>query len=350
MGVMSEIANNQRAQALLKTLVEMYIRDGQPVGSRTLARHAGIDLSSATIRNIMADLEDMDLIRAPHTSAGRVPTVHGYRVFIDSLLTIKPLNRKTMSLLSDQLGTAGDSRLLLSSASELLSEITSMAGIVMLPRSERKSLRQIEFLPLSDNRVLSILVTNESEVENRIIHTTRPFSQSELQQAANYLNDAFAGRDLDTVRADLVYGMEEAKREMNALMSAAVEMARQTLEESGDSEGDYLIAGETKLMRYSEMANVGLLRQLFEAFNQKNDVLHLLDQSLDAQGVQIFVGEESGYDVFRDCSVVTAPYQKDGAVVGVLGVIGPKRMAYGKVIPLVDVTARLIGLALDHIH
>lgn len=343
-----------RAQSLLKFLIERYIRDGQPVGSRTLSRDSGLDLSPATVRNVMSDLEETGFLRAPHTSAGRIPTVQGYRFFVDTLLTIRPLDEPEVDTLKSQLIPSeggeslhdADPKRLLETASSLLSEITQMAGVVLLPRQERLMLRQVEFLPLSHDRVLVILVINDHEVQNRIIHTARPYGKSELQQAANYLNDAFAGKDLAQARERILKDMEEAQDRMNRMMVTALEMAHQAFQtEKGDS--DFLLAGQTNLMSYAEMSDVQKLRQLFDAFNRKRDILHLLDQSLSAQGMQVFIGEESGYEVLDECSVVTAPYQSDGEVLGVLGVIGPTRMAYDRVIPMVDVTARLLGAALN---
>lgn len=336
----------ERGQQLLKVLVERYIRDGQPVGSRTLARESCMDLSPATIRNVMADLDDLGLIKSPHTSAGRVPTVSGYRLFVDSLLTVKPLQEVEVRQLQSRFASVGEPQQVLVTASSLLSEISSMAGVIMVPRREQPRVRQVEFLSLSGNRVLVVLVMNEREVQNRIIQTPRRYSAGELQQAANYLNELLAGKDLVKVREALLAEMREAQQNINQLMLAAVELADRTFHEAEEG-GDYVIAGQTNLMTYAEMADVERLRQLFEAFNRKRDILHLLDQSLTAQGVQIFIGEESGHRVLDSCSVVTSPYEVDGTVVGVLGVIGPTRMAYDRLIPLVDVTARLLGAALN---
>lgn len=341
-------ALNERSQRLLKFLVERYIRDGQPVGSRTLSKDSGLDLSPASIRNVMADLEEWGLINSPHTSAGRIPTVQGYRLFVDSLLTIKPLGEREISSLQSQIGPVDDSRTLLATASSMLSEISSMAGIVMLPRREMVALRQVEFLPLSSNRVLVVLIINEREVQNRIIQTTRGYSAAELQQAANYLNQSFAGHDLQTVREQLLGEMKQTRDNVNQLMAAAIEMADKAFQPEAGS-GDFVMAGQTNLMNYAEMGNIERLKQLFDAFNRKRDVLHLLDQCLHAEGVQIFIGDESGYQALDECSVVTSPYRVDGEVVGVLGVIGPTRMAYDRMIPIVDVTARLLGAALNQV-
>lgn len=341
----TESVINDRAQRLLKVLIERYIRDGQPVGSRTLARDAGLDLSPATIRNVMADLEEMGLLRSPHTSAGRVPTAQGYRVFVDTLLRVEPLPRVDISRLELQLSPEADPEALLASASSLLSDVTRLAGVVMVPKRESLTLRHVEFLPLSGNQVLVILVVNEREVQNRIIQTPRAYSPAQLQEVANYLNREFFGRDLHRVREELLRGMQEARESVNRIMAAAIEMADQVFTPAPEND-DFVVSGQTNLMGYSEMSDIDKLRQLFEAFNTKRDILHLLDQALSAQGMQIFIGEESGYDVLDACSVVTSPYKVEGEVVGVLGVIGPTRMAYDRVIPIVDITARLLGSAL----
>lgn len=337
---------NDRAQLLLKNLVERYIRDGQPVGSRTLSRETGLDLSAASIRNVMADLEDMGLIHAPHTSAGRIPTIKGYRLFVDSLLTIQPLGKAQVQAMQQRIGSSDDPEHLLATASRQLSEVTSMAGVVMVPKRKLIALRQVEFLPLSHNRVLVILVVNEQEVQNRIIQTRRNYSASELQQIANYLNAVCAGRDLRQARQALLGEMDDTRSHMNQLMADAVQMAQHIFTEDEQS-GDYLLDGQTNLMSYEEMANLDKLRKLFDAFNQKRDILQLLDQAVDADGVQLFIGDESGYEVLDECSVVTSPYQVEGEVMGVLGVIGPTRMAYDRVIPIVDVTAQLLGASLN---
>ena len=345
---MSGTELTDRAQLLLKNLVERYIRDGQPVDSRTLSRDEQITFSPATVRNVMADLEDLGLIHSPHTSAGRVPTIKGYRLFVDNLLTIKPLNRGTVDSIQKEIGVTADPEHLLAGASRQLSDITSMAGVVMLPKRDLAALRQVEFLPLSNRQVLVILVLNEREVQNRIIHTSRDYSPAELQQIGNYLTQLCAGQDLTQARDRLLREMNDARDSMNQLMADAIEMASQAFAPEG-GEQDFLIEGQTNLMSYADMGDIERLRHLFEAFNQKRDILHLLDQSLHAEGVQIFIGEESGYDVLGDCSVVSAPYKVDDEVIGVLGVIGPTRMAYDRVIPIVDMTAKLLGNLLNQL-
>ncbi len=345
---MGQGAVNERAQHFLKALVERYIRDGLPVGSRILAKDAGLDLSPATVRNVMADLEDMGLVASPHTSAGRVPTISGYRLFLDSLITLKPLGHQEVDAIRERLGHVGDPGELWESTSKLLSGITNMAGVVRLPRRERNSFRQIEFLMLSQNRVLAILVTNEEEVHNRIIHTKRQYSAAELEQAANYLNARFAGRDMKSVRSKLIQEMQDDRRRMDRIMARAIEMAGQVVQ-GPDAPGDYKLSGQTNLMEFDELANMERMKRLFEAFTEKQEILHLLDRCMEADGVQIFVGEESGYQIMDGCSLVTAPYKVEDTVVGVLGVIGPTRMHYERVIPIVDVTARLLGSALKQL-
>ncbi|HEB98201.1 MAG TPA: heat-inducible transcriptional repressor HrcA [Thiotrichales bacterium] len=341
-------AISERAQALLKALIDRYVREGEPVGSRTLARDSGLKLSPATVRNVMADLEELGFVKSPHTSAGRVPTVRGYRFFVDSLLTVQKLEESTVEQLRSQLKLEADPEELVQSASNLLSGITHMAGVVTLPRREHAALRRIDFLPLSGNQVLVIMVVNEREVQNRIIQTERAYSASELEQAANFLNAQFAGKDITAVRETLIADMRRARDDMNQMMSTAVEVAGRLFAEEQDENGEGLVlAGQTNLMEFRELCDVEKLRTLFEAFNQKRDLLHLLDQCISAEGVQIFIGEESGYQMLDECSLVTAPYKVEGEVVGVLGVIGPTRMAYERVIPIVDATARLLGAALN---
>ena len=340
---------SERAQYLFKALVERYIRDGQPVGSRTLARDSSPNLSPATVRNVMADLEEFGLLRSPHTSAGRVPTDQGYRLFIDTLLRIEPVEGAQVAMLREQLHPAQNRSALMESASSLLSDITHLAGVIMLPRQEQITLRQVEFLSLSEDQVLVILVVNEREVQNRIIRTGRHYSASELQQAANYLNSLCAGKDLVKVRDEILTELRDARESMNEMMMAAVDMAEQALVTEPETD-EVMVAGQTNLMESGELGDMDKLRRLFEAFNEKRDLLHLLDHSLSATGVQIFIGEESGYNALGDCSVITAPYGAGEEILGVLGVIGPTRMAYERVIPVVDITARLLSAALNKQH
>ena len=338
---------SDRARLLLKVLVEQYIRDGNPVGSRTLARSGVVRLSAASIRNVMADLDELGLVCSPHTSAGRIPTIRGYRFFIDTLLQPKELSERESYFIRDQLlSRYGSDQELIQSASDLLSRLTRMAGVVTVPRRDYAALRQIEFLPLSGGRVLAILVINQREVENRIIETDRAYSADELQRASNYLNAMFSGQDLVSVREALAREVQDARAEVNQSLLDALSMGELLFKGSSDAE-DYVLAGESNLLSFQELSSVDKLRALFRAFEQKKGLLRLFDQCLDAAGVQIFVGEESGYQVLDDCSVVTAPYTVEGQVVGVIGVIGPTRMAYDRVVSIVDATAHYLGVALN---
>jgi len=340
---------SERAQHLLRVLIESYIRDGQPVGSRVLSRDSGLQLSSATIRNVMADLEEYGFVSSPHTSAGRIPTDKGYRFFVNTLLRVRPLDDGAVAEIRRQLDNRRDSsKDLVASVSQLLSQVTQLAGVVTVPRTQQASITHVEFVPLSDNRVLAVLVFNDREVQNRIIQVERYYSPDELKRAANYLNEQFRGRTLPQVREEILRQLAETHAHMNQIMLDAISVAQHVFE-AGEAEDrlEYVIKGETNLMGVAELTNVEKLRRLFEAFNEKRDFLHLLDHSLKAQGVQIFIGHESGYQILDDCSVVTAPYAAGDSVVGVVGVIGPTRMAYERVIPIVDMTAKLLGAALN---
>lgn len=343
-----EEALSERAQHLLKTLVEAYIREGQPVGSRALSRESGLALSSATIRNVMADLEELGFVTSPHTSAGRIPTDKGYRMFVDTLLHVQPLDGQAVSEIQRGLDAKAEtSKALIATASQLLSRVTHLAGVVTLPRAQAASITQIEFLGLSENRVLVILVFNDREVQNRIIQLERHYSPDELKRAANFLNEQLRGRTLAQARGEILRQLKETHEHLNQHMLDAISVAQRALQGEGGGELEYVIAGETNLMGFAELSSVEKLRRLFEAFNEKRDFLHLLDKSLHAEGVHIFIGQESGYRILDDCSVVTAPYSSDNEIVGVLGVIGPMRMAYERIIPIVDVTAKLLGAALN---
>jgi heat-inducible transcriptional repressor len=335
---------DRRAQVLLKTLVERYIAEGEPVGSRVLSRYSGLDLSPATIRNVMADLEELGFIISPHTSAGRIPTPRGYRVFVDTLLTTKPLEQIEISQLEDSLHPDQPQRLM-NSASQLLSELTHFAGIVVAPRHKSPAFRHIEFLPLSEKRVLLIIVTPDGNVQNRILFTEKKYSPSELTTAANFLNQNYAGLTFDEIRRRLQAELQQLRENMSQLMTSALDASDKAISES--SEG-YVISGERNLLDSEDLAsNVQRLRELFELFEKKTLLIRVLDSSTRAQGVQIFIGGESGIAPLDECSVVTAPYEIDGQVVGTVGVIGPTRMAYERVIPIVDITAKLLSSALS---
>ncbi|MGC4027721.1 MAG: heat-inducible transcriptional repressor HrcA [Steroidobacteraceae bacterium] len=339
----------ERAQQLLKLLIESYVRDGLPVGSRSLSRDSGLNLSAATIRNVMADLEAAGFVTSPHTSAGRVPTAKGYRFFVDTLLRVQPLEDSAADQMRRQLtSNADDSRALVATASQLLSNVTQMAGLVTLHAPQAASLTHIEFVPLSENRALAILVFDDREVQNRVVQLGRSISPEELRRAAAVLNGEFRGRTLEQARNGLIEQLSEMRERLHQAMGDAISVAQQLFAApAARSDVDLVIAGETKLMGFAELSSVEKLRRLFEAFNEKRDLLQLLDLSLHGQGVQIFIGQESGYQILDDCSVVAAPYGTESGAVGVLGVIGPTRMAYERVIPVVDLTARLLGAALN---
>jgi heat-inducible transcriptional repressor len=333
-----------RARQLLRALIGRYIADGQPVGSRTLAKASGLDVSPATIRNIMSDLEEFGLVAAPHTSAGRVPTSQGYRVFVDSLLELRPLDEPQVDKLRRELPTGAATPDLLSSATSLLSEMTHFVGVVTVPKREEFPFRHIDFVPLDAGRLLVILVFTDGQVQNRVIATERAHAAGELEQIANYLNANFAGMRIDEIRGRLLREMQDEGVRLNRLLSAAVEVAQQAFAASAG--GDMLVAGQTNLMGAQDTPDVDRLRELFEAFQRKQDLLKLLERCARAEGVRLFIGEESGFAALDQFSLVTASYGVGGRVLGALGVIGPKRMAYERVIPVVQATAGIISTAL----
>jgi len=343
---MSQGEISERAGILLKTLVEQHVQDGQPVGSDTLMKIAGLHVSAATIRNVMSDLEERGYLHSPHTSAGRVPTALGYRLFVDSLLQVQPLDNVSVQALRAELHPDKSATELVQTASTLLSSITAQAGLVTVPRQEANQLRQVEFLPLSGNRVLVILVVNEREVQNRMIHTAQTFTEEQLREAAAMVNQRFAGHPLREVKEHIVREMEEARSQIDSYMRASLDLANQALNQE-PTEDDYVVAGESRMLGNATAEEMLQLRDLFESFEQKKDLLHLLERCTQAEGVQIFIGEEAGYEVFGGYSVVTAPYSDGSSTLGVLGVIGPSRMAYDRVIPIVDVTAKMLSSALS---
>ncbi len=335
---------DERSQRLLKTLIEDYIREGRPVGSRNLARSSGLNVSPATVRNVMADLEEHGLVCAPHTSAGRVPTELGYRLFVDSLLRIRPLEEDDFADLRERLqqrSGSGTHQDLIQHTSDLLSGVTRFAGLVTLPRRAHARLHQIEFLPLSERRVLAILVLADGEVENRVIEVERAYRDHELTQLANYLNAHCAGEELETGVRRLVAEMKAVRADIDQLMLDAIEMAEKAI--AGDDDGDYVLAGQTNLMGIRDLASMDRMKELFEAFNEKREMLDLLERCEQSEGVRIFIGRESGMEAFGDLSLVTATYGREGDDLGVLGVIGPTRMPYDRVISVVDATAKILG-------
>ncbi|HUL66952.1 MAG TPA: heat-inducible transcriptional repressor HrcA [Burkholderiaceae bacterium] len=331
-----------RARLLLKTLIERYIADGQPVGSRSLSKISGLDISPATIRNVMSDLEDMGFVASPHTSAGRIPTPRGYRLFVDSLLTVQPLEIQQTRIIQGQLQIAEPQRAI-QAAAHLLSNLSQFAGVVLTPR-RASTFRQVEFLRLSDKRVLLIIVTPEGDVQNRILMTERSYSQPQLIEAANVLNQHFAGLDFDEARRRLHGELAELHVEIARLMEAAVQAGADASQQSDP----VVITGERNLIGVSELAaDMEKLRALFDLFEHKQRLMDLLSVSSRAQGVQIYIGGESQLVPLDEMSLVVAPYEVGGQVVGTLGVIGPTRMAYERVIPIVDITARLLSNVLS---
>lgn len=330
---------DDRAKLLLKALVERYIADGQPVGSRTLSRASGLELSPATIRNVMADLEELGLIASPHTSAGRIPTAKGYRLFVDTMLTVQRGQLMAPELVPEQ------PQKVIANAANLLSSLSQFVGVVMAPR-RASVFRHIEFLRLSERRFLVIIVSPDGDVQNRVIFTDADYSQSQLVEAANFLNAHYTGLTMEQVRERLKTEVDQLRGEIAELMQAAVNAGTEALTESQD---EVVFSGERNLLAVSDFSSdMGHLRRAFDLFEQKTQILRLLDISSKAEGVRIFIGGESHVVPFEELSVVSAPYEVDGQIVGTLGVIGPTRMPYERMIQIVDITARLVGHALSH--
>lgn len=349
--MMNEFPVNQRAQQVLRVLVERYIQEGLPVASKTIAEDASLKLSSATIRTILADLEENGYLTSLHTSSGRVPTTRGYRFFVNGLISVKPLETCEVQELRKQLDPEMTMPDLLQSASTLLSGMTQLLGVVSLPRPNPTVLRQVEFLPLSStetqNRVLVILVLSDREIQNRIIYTNRKYSAAELQQAANYLNTHYSGKDLIAIRKELSEAIQTDREHIHQLIQAALNLANKAFESANEKSKDCVIAGQANLFQYGNEIDFQRLRNLFEAFTQKQEILEILSHSIDAEKIQIFIGKESGYEALDDWSLVTMPYAVDGKLVGSLGVIGPIRMPYERVISAVDVTSKLLSAVLN---
>ena len=329
---------DDRAKLLLKALVERYIADGQPVGSRTLSKASGLELSPATIRNVMSDLEELGLIASPHTSAGRIPTNRGYRLFVDTMLTVQKGELLTQRLAPDQ------PQKVIANAANMLSSLSHYVGVVMAPK-RASVFRHIEFLRLSEKRVLLIIVSPEGDVQNRVIFTEADYSQSQLIEASNYLNAHYAGMAIEQVRLRVKQELVNLQSEIASLMQAAVQMSSEVLNED---EGDVVISGERNLLSVSDFSSdMGNLRQAFDLFEQKTQLMRLLDVSSQAEGVRIFIGGESQFVPMQELSVVSAPYEVDGHIVGTLGVIGPTRMPYERMIQIVDITSKMVGNALS---
>ena len=342
-----DIQLSGRARAVLGRLIHRYVDDGVPVGSRTLAKETNLSLSPATIRNVMADLEDLGLIQAPHTSAGRIPTVKGYRFYINSILKVRPTDSRSVGKISKRLVGASGPGSILAVATEILSQITSYAGIVSTPDTRKAHIRHIEFIKLSDQRVLAILVTDDGRVQNKVLWAHREYSESELIEATNYFNGEYSTRTLENVRAQLIAHMKQDRKSMHREMRTAVSMAGQLFDGDNHVAENVLVRGENNLLSIPDFSEMDKLKALFDTFKTKQILFDLLQKSMFAGGVNIFIGEESGYEPFQNCSVISAPYIVDNRRVGVLGVIGPTRMQYEEVISTVDVTAKLLGSALS---
>lgn len=338
---------DSRAENVLKNLVQTYIVQGQPVGSGTLSKLPQLSVSSATVRNVMADLEDLGLIISPHTSAGRIPTAQGYRLFVDSMLKASKPTASAVHKLSDRFSQQSDPDALLAQASDVLSDLTQFAGVVLLPNHSVARFHQLEFLRLSDTRVLAILVTADGRVQNRVLNAVDGFSESDLVEAANFFNQRYKGNTLDEVRRLLVQDMAKDNDDMHRLNQAAMQAASQVIsEEDASQQNDVVLSGEQKLLDVPDLCQIETLQKLFDAFKTKRDLLDLLDRSMKAEGISVFIGEESGYSALGECSVIASPYEVDGKVLGTLGVVGPTRMAYDEVISVVDITAKLLSQAL----
>jgi heat-inducible transcriptional repressor len=336
---------DERSRILLKTLIERYIADGQPVGSRSLSRYSGLDLSAATVRNVMADLEELGFIASPHTSAGRVPTPRGYRFFVDSLLTMQPLDSEKIHTIEGRLHPSQPKELI-ANASQLLSGFTHFAGIVFTPRRKSQRIRQMEFVSLSEKRILLIMVTADGDVQNRILFPERPYSAAELAAATHTLNQYFSGHDFEQIRRRVRQDLIRLRGDLQNLMAVALAAGDEVLNQADDQ---YVISGERNLLEVEELSsNMKRLRKLFDLFEQRTALMRLLELSHRAEGIKIYIGDESGLAPLDECSVVTAPYEIDGQIVGSVGVIGPTRMAYERVIPIVDITAKLLSSALSH--
>ena len=342
---------NDRAENVLKNLVETYIEQGQPVGSRTLSKLPALGVSPATVRNVMSDLEELGLITAPHTSAGRIPTSQGYRLFVDSMVRASNITQQAVAQLSEKFDKETDPEALLAHASDVLSELTQFAGVVVLPNQSVTRFHQLEFLPLSADRILAILVTEDGRVQNRVLNVQADFKENELIEAANFFNHRYKGSTLEEVRRKLIQDMQKDNDEMHRLNQTAMMAASAIISEEdavGKGKKEVVLSGEQKLLDVPDLCQIETLQKLFDAFKTKRDLLNLLDRSMKADGVSVFIGEESGYSALGECSVIASPYEIEGKIIGTLGVIGPTRMAYNDVISVVDITAKLLGKSLSN--
>ena len=338
---------DQRAENVLKNLVETYVEQGQPVSSGVLSKLPELGVSSATVRNVMSDLEELGLIISPHTSAGRIPTAQGYRLFVDSMVQASSLTHQAIEQLSDRFQQETDPETLLAHASDVLSELTQFAGVVVLPSASASRFHQLEFMRLSGERILAILVTEDGRVQNRVLPTAGTFTDSELVEAANFFNQRYKGNTLDEVRRLLIGDMRKDNDDMHSLNQSAMQAASKVISEEEESvESGVVVSGEQKLLDVPDLCQIETLQGLFDAFKTKRDLLDLLDRSMKAEGISVFIGEESGYSALGECSVIASPYEVEGKVLGTLGVVGPTRMAYNEVISVVDITSKLLSQAL----
>ena len=336
---------SDRAKQILSAIINNYIEEGTPIGSKKLSTYNRFNLSPATIRNVMSDLEHLGFIASPHTSAGRIPTSKGYRFFIDRLLELQPVDNNEIASIKDTVSqTKSSNKDLATNVSTILSAITQLAGIVTVPKKHKSTLKEIDFIPLSEQRVLAIVVINDSEVENKILQMKRNYNRDELQISANYLNQNYVGRSFEYIKSDLLTKLKETSALANSLMNNIINIADELL--TNQNKDEYVVTGKNQLLDFEELSDINQLKDLFDAFNEQQQLLQLLDKSMSTSNVQIFIGQESGYRIFDNCTLITAPYTNEMGSVGVLGVIGPTRIAYQRVIPIVDVTAKLLSQSL----
>jgi len=336
---------SDRAKQLLSAIIDNYIEEGTPIGSKKLSTYNRFNLSPATIRNVMSDLEGLGFISSPHTSAGRIPTSKGYRFFIDRLLELQPVDSNEIASIKETVSqTKSSNKDLATNVSTILSAITQLAGIVTVPKKHKSTLKEIDFIPLSEQRVLAILIINDSEVENKILQMKRNYSRDELQISANYLNQNYVGRSFEYIKNNLLTKLKETSALANSLMNNIINIADELL--TNQNKDEYVVTGKNKLLDFEELSDINQLKDLFDAFNEQQQLLQLLDKSISTSNIQIFIGQESGYRIFDNCTLITAPYTNEVGSVGVLGVIGPTRIAYQRVIPIVDVTAKLLSQSL----
>ena len=336
---------SDRAKQILSAIINNYIEEGTPIGSKKLSTYNRFNLSPATIRNVMSDLEHLGFIASPHTSAGRIPTSKGYRFFIDRLLKLQPVDNNEIASIQNTVSqTKSSNKDLATNVSTILSAITQLAGIVTVPKTQKSTLKEIDFIPLSEQRVLAIVVINDSEVENKILQMKRNYSRDELQISANYLNQNYVGRSFEYIKSDLLTKLKETSALANSLMNNIINIADELL--INQNKDEYVVTGKNQLLDFEELSDINRLKDLFDAFNEQQQLLQLLDKSMSTSNVQIFIGQESGYRIFDNCTLITAPYTNEMGSVGVLGVIGPTRIAYQRVIPIVNVTAKLLSQSL----